>query len=211
MEMSASVKALKSALRKQMKTKLRGVGLDAIEQQSVAVTAKLLATPEYQSSRRVALFLSMSGEVNTTHILRHLFESGRQCFVPMCTPTTMDMVRLQSWDDFVSLPKNSWGIPEPRPEDGRENALDASGSGLDLIVMPGLAFDAQGHRMGYGKGYYDKFLARCQADTTARGLKRPATVALGLQEMLVESVPTDHFDMQPDAVLLPDRTVRPTM
>jgi 5-formyltetrahydrofolate cyclo-ligase len=60
------------------------------------------------------------------------------------------MVKLQSYQDYLSLPLNSWGIPEPRIEDGRVDCF--ANGGLDFIVMPGLAFDSHLNRIGYGKG-----------------------------------------------------------
>eukprot|EP00842_Homolaphlyctis_polyrhiza_P005169 jgi/Hompol1/5653/HPOL_004616-RA len=200
-----TTKALKVALRKQMRSVLKAVTQESIEQQSLLVTNKLLSSPEYIQSRKVAIFLNMpKGEINTVHILKDIFQTGRQAFVPFCTPEQMDMVLLKSWQDFVALPRNSWEIPEPPSLDGQTNALDESVGGLDLIVMPGMAFDREGNRMGYGKGYYDKFLERCFQLADQRGLPRPATVAISLREQLVDHVPTDTFDIKPGKVLSPE-------
>ncbi len=69
----------------------------------------------------------------------------------------MEMVRVRSLQDYQSLPINSWGIPEPLSGDNRETAHNYGG--LDLIIMPGLVFDRQRTRLGYGKGYYDRYIA----------------------------------------------------
>lgn len=83
------------------------------------------------------------------------------------------MVELKSWDDYKTLPKNSWGIPEPTPQEQRVNCFEVGG--LDLIIMPGLAFDKQGNRIGYGKGYYDRFLDTCTQFATEKGIVKPRT------------------------------------
>ncbi|KAJ8331551.1 hypothetical protein QVD99_001820 [Batrachochytrium dendrobatidis] len=200
--METTVKLAKAAFRKQMRATLKTVPFESIEQQSKAVTGKLLATPEYQRSSKIALFLSMKGEVDTTQILRDVLESGKQCFIPMCNPEAMEMVLLKSWDDFEKLPRNSWGIPEPQPQDGRLNALDPSVGGLDLIIMPGLAFDHSGNRIGYGKGYYDKFLAKCFTVATEKNYQRPSTIAIALREQYVPSVPAGPQDLKPDQIIM---------
>lgn len=63
----------------------------------------------------------------------------------------MTMVKLNSWEDFLSLPVNKWNIPEPPADQVREDALDKQG--LDLIIVPGVGFDVEGNRIGHGRGY----------------------------------------------------------
>ncbi|KAL2917378.1 hypothetical protein HK105_203042 [Polyrhizophydium stewartii] len=199
-----SVRAAKREFRKQMRMLLKATAPESIERQSAQVTAQLLASAEYRASRSVALFLSMPGELSTTEIVRDVLRTERPPLLH-----AHDMVQLRSWDDFQTLPKNSWGIPEPRPEDGRPNALDPASSGLDLIVMPGLAFDRAGNRIGYGKGqayrtapalYYDRFLKRCFDMADERGQPRPSTVAVALREQIVDEVPVDDHDIKPDRI-----------
>ncbi|KAF9344540.1 hypothetical protein BGX34_005565, partial [Mortierella sp. NVP85] len=88
------------------------------------------------------------------------YDIEKSCYVPRCKGKIMDMVKITSWEDFLSLPKNKWGIPEPKFDDLRENETD---HGLDLIVMPGLAFDQEGTRLGHGRGYYDNYLIKADA------------------------------------------------
>jgi 5-formyltetrahydrofolate cyclo-ligase len=74
--------------------------------------------------------------------------------------------------------------------------------GLDLVIMPGLAFDRDRNRIGYGKGYYDTFLERLCKLSSERGLPDTKTVAVGISSQLVDSVPVDTFDRKPDVILL---------
>jgi 5-formyltetrahydrofolate cyclo-ligase len=82
------------------------------------------------------------------------------------------MVKLRSLEDFQTLPTNNWGIKEPRHDEERENALE-----LDLIIVPGLAFDKQGWRIGHGKGYYDNFIQECNKLVEKTGKPKPLTGA----------------------------------
>ena len=71
-------------------------------------------------------------------------------FVPRCRGLEMQMVLLQSYKDYESLPRNSWGIPEPLWDEQRQTESDFGG--LDLVIMPGLVFDKSKARLGHGKG-----------------------------------------------------------
>lgn len=108
----------------------------------------------------------------------------------------MDMVRLYDLDDYDKLPLTKWNIKQPADDEVREEALDTEG-GLDLILIPGLAFTRAGERCGRGRGYYDAYLAKVQQKQG--GL--PATVALAFKEQILEEVPTDHHDVRIDKVL----------
>jgi 5-formyltetrahydrofolate cyclo-ligase len=147
-------------------------------------TKTLLSMPEYKAARRISVYLSMpGGEVSTSNIVHDALAQGKKVFIPYTykasspkegQPTSiMDMVELQSMSDFESLAADKWGIPTPSEDSissrancfgsaGIKNGITPDGSeGLDLIVMPGMAFDSDFGRLGHGKGFYDYFLARC--------------------------------------------------
>jgi 5-formyltetrahydrofolate cyclo-ligase len=126
-----------------------------------------------------------SGEIATSGIVRDALAQGKRVFIPytynLSEPqegqpkSIMDMVELKSDEDFATLKPDKWGIPTPAHDsiparansfghEGTTNGktVDAKdGSGLDLVVMPGMAFDANFGRLGHGKGFYDYFLRRC--------------------------------------------------
>ncbi|KAJ3090622.1 5,10-methenyltetrahydrofolate synthetase [Quaeritorhiza haematococci] len=106
-------------------------------------------------------------------------------------------------EDLQTLPLNKFKIREPKLDDPREKALDKDA--LDLIIMPGLAFDQMGWRLGHGKGYYDRYLRQCFEWADKRNLPRPRTVALALLAQIVEGeVPHDEMDQKPEIVIGPD-------
>jgi len=126
---------------------------------------KLLSLPEYQNAKSVAVFLSMpSGELSTRSIVHDAFQRGKEVYIPYIRNvdkvSVMDMLALESINEFESLQPDKWGIPSLQPTQipGRRDCF--SGNGLDLIVMPGMAFDSEFRRLGHGKGYYDHFLKR---------------------------------------------------
>lgn len=104
-----------------------------------------------------------SGELSTTGIVKDALQRGKNVYIPYIHTqdniSVMDMFALGSMSEFESLQPDKWGIPSllVTQIEGRQNALV---QGLDLIVMPGMAFDHGFRRLGHGKGYYDHFLTR---------------------------------------------------
>lgn len=155
-------------------------------QLATEVRDQLLSLPEYKKASRISIYLSMpTGEVSTKAIVLDALQEGKlvyipYTFVPPCSSahgpkSLMNMVSLQSKEDYESLHPDAWGIPTPSKasiierksclnddevgSDGLRGASTGSES-LDMVVMPGMAFDKGLARLGHGKGYYDFFLQR---------------------------------------------------
>ncbi|XP_043238174.1 5-formyltetrahydrofolate cyclo-ligase-like [Amphibalanus amphitrite] len=195
--MSSPAKMAKSALRKRVKAAVSQLSSEERARQSQAVTRQLLALPQYQQSQRVSVYLSMPDEIQTGDIVADLLRAGKQCFIPRYESGSshMDMVRLHSAADLAALPTTKWNIQQPSLDEQREEALQTGG--LDLILMPGLAFSRAGHRLGRGRGYYDRYLTRCREAQQ----RPPVTVALAFAEQLVDEVPVEETDVPVDVVL----------
>ena len=170
------MKSLKQQFRNKIRAELAKVPLESIETQSVLVCQKVLQLAEYQSASKVSIFLSMPTEINTKLLVEDILNSGKTLFVPVCTTAEMRMVKVESIRDYQQLPLNSWNIPEPSLSEGRIDCFQAGG--LDLVIMPGLAFDSAGNRIGYGRGYYDKFLAKMRDYSLENRTKMPTTGTL---------------------------------
>ncbi|KAB0804161.1 hypothetical protein PPYR_01131 [Photinus pyralis] len=194
-----AVQAAKSALRKTVQGKLALVSRDEKKIQSEKVLTKLFKLPAFVRSQRVSVYLSTEDEISTEPIIRRIFESRKACYVPRYHKNQMEMVKLHSMEDWETLPLTKWNIKQPRLAEQRENALDTGG--LDLVIVPGVAFTADGDRMGHGKGYYDTFL-RHLYDTQS---KPPITVALAFKEQVLNEVPLQEHDVKIDLILYIDR------
>ncbi|KAI9286885.1 hypothetical protein BC943DRAFT_275286 [Umbelopsis sp. AD052] len=205
----AAVKALKKALRKELAGRLKLVTSEVARKESNIVTEKLLGSHEYRNSKSVSVYISMDGEINTREVIRNIFDTQKACYVPrFMGSATMTMVKLNSWEDFLSLPVNKWNIPEPPADQVREDALDKQG--LDLIIVPGVGFDVAGNRIGHGRGYYDRYMQQCEEWAAKNSRQPPKTVALALREQMVDvgRIPLEPTDRKPDVILTPDEEIR---
>ena len=173
----------KKALRAEVRAKKRALTEAQIEAYSAELAAQLFAHPLYRAAKSLYGYLSYNQEVRTMPILRQAQADGKRVAVPKVYGDEMKFLWLDNLDRTVC---GAYGIPEPvgdEPEAGDETAL---------ILMPGLAFDPEGHRCGYGGGFYDKYLAAHRAHPT---------IALCYGFQLYEHLDTDEFDIPVDAVL----------
>ncbi|KAJ5924951.1 hypothetical protein N7454_007590 [Penicillium verhagenii] len=193
----------KRDLRKRMRETCQQLSVSLINQQSGVATSKFLSLPEYQNAHNIAVYLSMpTGELSTSSIVRDAFARGKNVYIPYIhtveKTSVMDMLALESMTEYELLQPDKWGIPSLQPAQvpGRRNGLKENG--LDLIVMPGMAFDREFRRLGHGKGYYDHFLTR-YAELSK---KMPFLVALSLEEQMVEEIPVMAHDWRVDALVM---------
>ncbi|KAK0764239.1 hypothetical protein N5P37_003636 [Trichoderma harzianum] len=181
--MASPLATAKQQLRRLLKQRLSKVSQDSVLSQSSTIFETLKTFKPYQDANRISVYLSMPvGEIQTDAIVRHALNSGKQVFVPYLhkspldepgTPArVMDMVQLQDVQDYDGLQRDSWGIPSIDPATvhlrqrilGGPDVHKSDQSTLDLILMPGVAFDTDSagsvRRLGHGKGFYDFFLNR---------------------------------------------------
>jgi len=199
--MQSNIKPLKVLLRKNMRKKLRSMSPETLKAESQKVAKELFETKEYQSARALCVFVSMpKGEIDTTAILQQIFKDGKRCFVPRCiSKSDMVMLEAKSMEDIDHFPKSNWMIPEPPLDQGRATALECQE--LDMVVVPGLAFDDQNRRCGQGAGFYDRFFQKLEASRKKAELGMPKLVGICLPCQVVDQVPTDDYDYVLDNVV----------
>ena len=130
---------------------------------SRSICQKIVDLDEYARARTVMSYVDIRDEVRTRHLLATALEQRKRLVVPYCVA---DELRLFLVDELDELVPDTLGIPEPKGElRGLEKRRVEIGQ-VDLIVVPGVAFDAAGGRIGHGGGYFDRLLCLAQADTT---------------------------------------------
>jgi 5-formyltetrahydrofolate cyclo-ligase len=205
---TALIRGQKQALRKEIRSKVRQLSRHQVQEQGNLVWNRLHELECYKKASSVGLFLSMpDNEINSDAAIAHAVRADKTIYVPQVganfEQADMELRRVPSTTDerfHYSWPRNKWGIPEPAGD------LPAAQPGdIDLVVVPGLAFDRAGNRLGQGKGYYDRFLELMCKDYETK----PVLVAVGLDCQLVEagSIPVHEHDFPVDYVLLPHETI----
>lgn len=137
-------------LRAQMREKKQAMTMQQIEKTSFLLAEQLFAHPAYRNASSVFGYLSYNQEVRTLPILRRAQLDAKRVAVPKIFGKQMRFIWL---DDLCAVRSGSYGIAEPIADEPIADDETA------LVLVPGLAFDAQGHRCGYGGGFYDRFLA----------------------------------------------------
>ncbi|KAI9775878.1 MAG: hypothetical protein M1839_000752 [Geoglossum umbratile] len=229
----AAIRSAKKDLRQLARKSLAEISAESIVSQTQIALNILLSIPEYVSAKRISVYLSMPvGEISTTPIVENALCQGKKVFIPYINKAPfplagshpiplMDMMALHSKVDLEAFTRDSWGIPVPSEDSisERENCLGDTGrgraewigiekgeGGLDLIVLPGMAFDTGLRRLGHGKGYYDFFLQR-YSGSRKKGIPMPCLVGLALKEQVLpdgESIPTDTTDWPLDKLIVGD-------
>jgi len=173
----------KAELRAQIRAKKRAMTGDEIRSKSRMLCAMFLCSPEYLRADTVYAYLPYNQEVRTEYILEKALADGKKVAVPKVFGDTMKFIYLEDLDQVAS---GYCGIPEPVEDEPVADDPTA------LVLMPGLAFDEAGHRIGYGGGFYDKFLA---------SEPNHPTVALCYDFQMVEDIPVDEQDIPVDRVI----------
>ena len=141
---------MKSELRKQVLQEMKALPLEQKQAMDQALTERFLKHPFYQEAKTIATYLSFPHEFQTQELIEQALKDGKKVLIPKTYPKgRMDFVVY----DPQQLVKTSFGLLEPQ---GDLEVVDASQ--IDLIHVPGLAFTREGYRIGYGGGYYDRYL-----------------------------------------------------
>ncbi|CAK9298657.1 unnamed protein product [Gordionus sp. m RMFG-2023] len=195
----------KAVLRKQLKTKILELSKCEKMNQSEFVYNKVLYHPKYKKCTNVAIFLSMPDEIDTTPILKDIFNTNKKCFIPFYSEVPsklMKMLPIYLWNDYLNLSLTKWNIKQHSEIQGNES-LDIydKNEELDLMFVPGLAFTNSGLRLGRGKGYYDRYLAYIKQKNITNGVKLPYIIALCYKISILSYIPTDAHDMIVDEII----------
>ncbi len=173
----------KNTLRQRIKEQKRAMTEEQIVTASQKLGELFAASEAYRAARTIYGYLPYNQEVRTVPMLQRALEDGKRVAVPKCCGDEMRFIYLE---DLSQVEKGYCGIPEPIADGPVADDRTA------LVLMPGLAFDREGRRIGYGGGFYDKFLASEPGHPT---------LALCYGFQLVDCLETEEFDIPVDTVL----------
>lgn len=173
----------KKELRRQIREQKRAMTEEQIVSASSRLGELFLNCPQYKQAQTIYGYLPYNQEVRTVPMLEQAMKDGKRVAVPKCYGDEMRFIYM---DDLSKVEKGYANIPEPIADEPVADDKTA------LVLMPGMAFTEDGKRMGYGGGFYDKFLA---------AEPEHPTVALCYAFQMVEDLPTEDYDIPVDCVL----------
>ena len=173
----------KKELRAMIRDQKRAMTTEEINRRSEKLMELFLQSEAYQNAKTIYGYLPYNKEVRTVPMLEQALKDGKRVAVPKCYGDEMKFLFM---DDLSKVEKGYAGIPEPVADEPVADDETA------LVLMPGMAFDPQGHRIGYGGGFYDKFLAQ---------EPNHPTLALCYDFQVLPHLETEEFDIPVDCVL----------
>lgn len=184
----------KRELRQELRRRLAAIPPQELLARSARACANLIALPEYRQAEIVMIFLSTPREVDTTQIALDCWSNLKRVLAPKVSWEQRRMLPIEIKSLTSDVQAGLMGIREP------VEGLPIPVADIDFVVVPGLAFDEQGNRLGRGRGFYDRFLSHPDF--------RAVSCALALEEQVVEHVPSDESDARVDLLVTDVRTRR---
>jgi len=194
----------KKALRKSLTEKREGFPAETARREDEAIASQLALSEFYRNARSIFVYIGVEGEVDTERIIKTAFADGKTVCVPRTKKDRVMEAVPVSEDEFFLRARTEWprsfGIPEPPPYLPSANASEPM-----LVIVPSLALDRFGYRLGYGGGYYDRFLS------DARALKAPLVFAAVQRSafILEKTLPRETYDMPVDVIVTENGIIIP--
>ena len=180
----------KAELRRFIRTTRRPIDSTKLAEWSSVISERLLSHPKVQSAKTILLYHSLPDEVQTTQLLTVLHSMNKLILLPKIIGDGIMELRVYTGEN--SLSKGQYGIMEPIGE------VFSDYENIDVAIIPGMAFDKKGHRLGRGKGYYDRLLPQ---------LHNTYTIGICFPFQLLDSVPVTSHDIPVDEVITYSRQI----
>lgn len=187
------MKQKKKALRREIRALRAAHSDEEIHAMSLKVLEQVKALPEYQEAETLFVYVDCKHETETSDLIRQAWADGKKTAVPKVIGEAMKFFYITSLED--DLEEGYFGIREPYEKNPADEAADREGS---LMIMPGVAFDEARHRIGYGGGFYDRYLE------AHPGLR---TAALAFEFQVKAEVPFEKFDILPGRIVTEKRVI----
>ena len=175
----------KDSLRRYVRAQKRQYTAEQLAAMSEGICSRVLASAEWQEAGTLLLYYPLADEVDVRPLIKDAFESGKRVLLPVCKG---DELELRLYEGAASMAEGAFGIMEPTgPLFAPEDYPD-----IQLALVPGMAFDSLGHRLGRGKGYYDRLLPKL-TETRLQGICFPF--------QLLDEVPAEAHDINVQVVV----------
>lgn len=181
----------KKELRKQILVKRDALTCEEHKEKSHVIAQNVIQHPVFKEADTLLLYASFRSEVDTTELFQAAKILGKKIYYPKVLGAEMEFYRVETEDDFEN---GCWGILEPKPVEDRRYVAEKEEK--VCIIMPGAVFDANGNRIGYGRGYYDKFLEEIQSFHVCK-----VGIGFECQRISIDEFPVEEHDIGLDILI----------
>ena len=187
----------KADLRKEMLQLRKNMETRDVSSFSNKIISAIMELPEFINSKNIMLYLSFNKEVNTYPLARWCLDNGKTVIAPYCIQSKREIVPYIITNLIGDLTKSTFGVMEPKQDILEKVNIED----IDLIIVPGVVFDENCNRIGFGAGYYDRFLPK--------KLKNTPAIGIAYDYQIIDKVPTNEYDVPLDYIITQERTIFP--
>lgn len=183
------VEEAKKILRDNVLTVRKSLTPVDVEQRSIKIEAALFDEEHFKKAKTVAFYLPLHNEVDTKHMIERAMKEGKEVLVPV----TNDEIKMCKFTSFEDLKPGKFQVPEPKHCEPKDHLAE-------VVLVPGVVFGLCMHRLGYGKGYYDKYFKKSKA----------FRIGLGYDFQVVDELPKHEHDVPMDLIITDKRLIKPS-
>ena len=182
---------MKQGIRKKHLKKRNNLSKKSLEQKSKKIAERLFRTEEFKKAETIMAFVSINNEPETRSILEEAWRLDKRVCVPLTNFSNNEIIPVEI-KNLAELEEKKFGLLEPK---NAEKKIAASN--IDLVLVPGVAFDCTGNRLGYGKGFFDRFLEKARCNT----------IGLCFEQHLEQKLPAEQHDKKVGKIITEKRTI----
>lgn len=182
---------MKHNLRKEQKENRDGLDKKERSEKSSKIKEKLFKMPEFKEAETVLFYSSIKSEVETEDMVKDALKLKKKVTLPV-TNSSFRTLKVFELKNYSELEPGTFQVPEPK----QKNELDKKD--IDLVIVPGVVFDLNGHRIGYGEGYYDNFLSK---------MNSVPKIGLSFEIQIVEEIPAEPHDVKLNKIVTEKRII----
>lgn len=187
---------MKSDFRKKIIELRKKESYESIISKSQKISNVLLSLEEVQQASTIMLYLDFNNEVQTDYIVNSLISLGKKVLIPITIKENKTLIPSQIKDLKSEVKIGTYGIREPKEEFIRVTAIES----IDVLVVPAVAFDINKFRLGYGGGFYDRFIEKLRPDSV--------TIGLAFELQIFNSIPKESHDAKLNYVITEKRVIK---
>jgi len=184
----------KEDIRKMLLDRRNDFSKEEVVERSRIIKRKLLKLPEFREAKKIMIYLHFGNEVKTSGIIKECILQGKEVFIPI-NDFEKNEFYISKFPGYDNLERDKFGIPSPK----KELIKAEDPSKLDMIIAPGVAFDLEGNRIGFGRGFFDKFISSLE--------EKVLVIGLCFDFQLLDSIPADKNDIPMNEIITEKRLI----